>query len=115
MDNERSFGYMIWTLLLMSFSLTIALIMIDAPTWVISVVAASVFVSALCGNVVVAYIYRAIYNILLRPGLYIWATIVTIMGEQDWIAIAFYIALALQLVNIIKKFFAEIVLISCGR
>jgi hypothetical protein len=108
MGNENSFNYAMRKLVLKSLSVSIPLIMLDAPFWVIPIVTAVVFVSALCGSVVIAYAYRFLHNIIIRPGLYIWALIVTISGEQDFVAIAFYIVFALQLKNIILSFVCEI-------
>lgn len=114
MDNERSYKYALIKLLLMSLSLTIPLIMIGASGLIISLISLIVFVSALCGNVVISYIYRAIHNILLRPGLYICALVNTIQGKQDFIAICFYIIFALQIINMIKNFIFEIILL-CSK
>ena len=46
-----------------------------------------------------------IYNVLLRPGLYIFALIITIGGQQDAVSVIFYILAGLQAFNIIKWFF----------
>jgi hypothetical protein len=114
MDNERSYKYALIKLLFMSLSLTVPLIMIGASSLIISLISLIVFVSALCGNVLIAYIYRVLQNIILRPGLYIWALIATIRGPQDFIAICFYIIFALQIINIIKNFIFEIILL-CSK
>ena len=71
-----------------------------------------VFASALSGNTLIAYIYRALHNILLRPGLYIWALIVAVTGSQDLVAIGFYIVLICQAKNIIVNFIGEIIILS---
>lgn len=115
MENNPSLSYLLRHLFLMSLSLTIPLIMIGASIWIITLVTIIVFATALSGRVGIAYIYRIIHNILLRPGLYIWALIVTIAGPQDIIAIGFYIALALQLKNIIVNFIGEIILLKSPR
>lgn len=112
MDNERSYKYALIKLLLMSLSLTVPLIMIGASKWVISIVSLIVFVSALCGNVGIAYAYRILHNIILRPGLYIWALVVSIKGQQDVFSVAFYIIFVCQLKNIVKTFISEIIILS---
>lgn len=110
MDNNRSFGLVMLKLLLMSLSLTIPLIIIGASGWIIAFITITVFASALSGREGIALIYRQLHNIILRPGLYIWALIVAIYGPQDFIAIGFYIVTGLQALNIIRNFITEILL-----
>lgn len=105
-------SYLLRQLFLMSLSLTVPLIMIGASFWVITLVTIIIFATALSGKVGIAYIYRVLHNIILRPGLYIWALIVTISGPQDVVAIGFYIVLACQLKNIIANFIGEIILLT---
>ena len=111
MDKNPSLSYLLLQLFLMSLSLTIPLILIGASGWIITLVTIIVFATALSGSVGIAYIYRVLHNIILRPGLYIWALIVAISGEQDIVAIGFYIAFACQLKNIIGNFIGEIMLL----
>lgn len=116
MDNNRSFKYALIQLFFMSLSLAIPLIVIGASKWVISSVSLIVFVSALCGNAGIAYIYRILHNIILRPGLYIWALVVSIKGQQDVFSVAFYIIFVCQLKNIVTTFIGEIIiLLSLGK
>jgi len=115
METERSFRYALFYLFLMSLSLTIPLIIIGSSSWIIILVTVAVFASALCGNPLIALIYRQLHNIILRPGLYIWAIIVAISGPQDFVAIAFYIIAFLQIWNIIKNFFGEVLLLLAGK
>jgi hypothetical protein len=112
MEENPSLSFLLWHLFLMSISLTIPLIMIGASGWIITLVTIIVFATALSGRVGIAYIYRMLHNILLRPGLYIWALIVTIIGPQDLVAIGFYIALVCQAKNIISNFIGEILILS---
>lgn len=107
MNSDRSFSYMLFSLFMMSLSLTVALIIISAPAWVIALVSLSVFASALSGSISLAFTFKALYNILLRPGLYIWALVAAVCGPQDFFAIAFYIIAGLQVWNIIKNFVGE--------
>ena len=111
MNNDRLTGYALFKLFLTSLSLTIPLIMIGASGLVTSIVTILVFASALCGNVGIAYIFRALYNILLRPGLYIWAFIDAISNQQDFFSVCFYIIFALQIINIVANFIGEIIMI----
>lgn len=94
----------------MSVSLTIALIMLNVPSLLISIVAFLV-VSPLIFNSETWFllVFHA-YNVV-RPILYVWATVVTIQGKQDFLAIAFYILAALQVISIIKNFLFTVVLI----
>ena len=109
MDNNNSLGFLLWKLFLMSLSLAIPLIMIGTSGWIITLVTVIVFATALSGRVGIAYIYRMLHNILLRPGLYIWALIVTIAGPQDVVAIGFYVVFACQAMNIISNFIGEVI------
>ena len=111
MNNDRLSSYAIFKLFLMSLSLTVPLIMIGASGLVILIVTILVFASALCGNVGIAYIFRALYNILLRPGLYIWAFIDAISNQQDFISVCFYVVFALQIINIITNLIGEIIML----
>lgn len=111
MDKTQSFRFVLWQLFLMSLSLTIPLIMIGASGWIITLVTIIIFATALSGHTGIAYVYRALHNIILRPGLYIWALVVTLTGPQDIVAIAFYIILALQTKNILSNLFGEVVVL----
>ena len=112
MDENQSFRYLLFQLFLMSLSVAIPLIVIGASGWVITITTIVIFATALSGNSGIAYIYRIIHNILLRPGLYIWALVVAISGPQDIIAIGFYIVIAVQAKNIITNLIGEIILLS---
>lgn len=112
MEENNSFNFMLWKLFLMSLSLAIALIIIGASGWVITLITIIVFATAWSGRTGIAYIYRVLHNVILRPGLYIWALIVTVSGPQDIIAIGFYIALACQAKNIISNFIGEVIILS---
>lgn len=112
MENDRSLAWLSGHLLLMSLSLNIPLIIIDTPFWVNILATIVIFATAFSGNTLVAYIYRVIHNVLLRPGLYIWALLVTITGPQDIIAIGFYIATVIQFKNIVGNLIGEIAVLS---
>ncbi len=112
MEENPSLSFLLMQLFLMSLSLAIPLIMIGASGWIITLVTIIVFATALSGRVGIAYIYRIIHNLLLRPGLYIWALVVTISGPQDLIAIGFYIVLVCQAKNIISNFIGETIILS---
>lgn len=112
MDSNHSLSFLLRQLFLISLSLAIPLILIGASGWVITIATIAIFATALSGNVLIAYIYRVIHNIILRPSLYIWALIVTISGPQDIVAIGFYIAFVCQLKNIIGNFVGEIMLLT---
>lgn len=99
-------------LFLMSLSLNIPLILIGASGWTLTLVIIVVFATALSGNTLIAYIYRVLHNIILRPGLYIWALIVAISGPQDIVTIGFYIVFAFQLKNIVGNLIGEVMILS---
>lgn len=98
-------------LFLMSLSLTLPLIMLDAPILLICITTFLVFLPLFIHSESFVYIFILLYNIV-RPILYIWGIIVTAQGNQDFFAIAFYILTALQLIDIIKKLIGTIIIIS---
>ena len=106
MNEDRKINYGLFRMFLCSISLTIPLLMIDAPAWVISLVSLVMFLPFIFQSPSLVIPVIAIYSVLLRPGLYIWALIVTARGPQDFIAIAFYIVSGLQAISIIKNFIA---------
>ena len=100
MKNEN---YGLFQLFLMSASLNLPLIMLNAPTWLLFVTIFFIFSPIIFVKDWLIYLVLHLYNIV-RVILYIWAIIVTIQGQQDFVAIAFYIITALQAANIIKNF-----------
>lgn len=112
MDNDHSFNYMLFQLFFMSISISIPLILIGASFWIIAIVITIIFATAFSGNMLIAYVYRILHNIFLRPGLYIWALIVVLTGPQDIAAIGFYIVCFFQVKNIITYFIGEILLLT---
>lgn len=94
--------------ILKALSLSIPLIMLNAPTWLIIATILLVFAPFVFAS---STFYLVTYNLyhIARPFLYIWAVIVTAQGEQDFIAIAFYIATGIQAYSILKNLFLEIV------
>jgi hypothetical protein len=97
-------------LFLMSLSLTISLIMLNTPLWVITIATLLIFSPFLFGSYTYATFLYCTYDII-RPILYIWALVVTIQGKQDFFAIAFYILAGLQTISIAKRFFGTICII----
>ena len=94
---------------LMALSLTLALVMMYAPSILITVTIFLLLSPLIFGSVTYAFIVYAIYDIV-RPILYTWALVVTIQGKQDFVAIMFYVLTALQVINIIKRFIGTV----CG-
>ena len=107
MKNQGN--HALFMLFLMNVSLTIPLIMMNTPYWLITVVTLLVFSPALIGSYTYAALHTFAYNIL-RFVLYVWGLVVTIGGKQDFFAIAFYILTALQAIDIIKKFIGTIMM-----
>jgi hypothetical protein len=108
MNDNRMVNYGLFMAFLSSLSLTIPLIVIGVPFGVISVVSLVVFLPYIIPSDWTAIAVIALYTLILRPGLYIWALVVAISGQQDIVAIAFYVIAGLQSVSIIKNFIAYI-------
>lgn len=108
MSENRAINYGLFMAFLASLSLTIPLIVIGVPFWVISVVSLVMFLPYIIPSDWMAITAIALYTLLLRPGLYIWALVVAISGQQDFVAIAFYVIAGLQAISIIKNFITYI-------
>lgn len=108
MKNQEN--YIIFRLFLMELSLGIALIMLNAPLWLILVATFLIFSPMFFGSLTYATIVYSAYDIV-RPILYIWAVVATIQGKQDFFAIAFYIIAGLQVISIVKRFIGTISII----
>ena len=94
----------------MSLSLTIALVMLNTPFWLISIATLFLFSPLFFSSFAYATLVQLAYD-LGRPILYIWALVVTIQGKQDFIAIAFYILIALQITTIVKRCVGTLILL----
>ena len=99
--------YAKFQLFLMSLSLTISLVMLDAPLWLICTATFLVFSPLLFGSLSYATFLYCTYDIV-RPILYTWALVVTIQGKQDFVAIAFYVLFAIQVITMVKRFIGTI-------
>lgn len=111
MKNQNySLTGILFLMSLMFISLTVPIVMLDAPIWLIAVIGALIYSPIIFASgwltVVVGYGYH-----LARPVLYICALIVTIQGKQDFLAIAFYILMGLQIISIIKGFLGTVFVI----
>ena len=91
----------------MQMSLSIPLVMLDAPLWVTLLAPLLVYTPLLIYSMAYTTLLLCAYDIV-RPALYVWALVVTICGVQDFFAIAFYIIVALQIFSIIKRFIGTI-------
>ena len=117
-DTQNGLKSVLFTMVLMSISLTLPLIMLDAPFGIILVATTIIFLPCILMFVPpledltsISYIIIwHLYNIV-RPILYICGLVVTIQGTQDFFAIAFYILMGLQSMNIIKNFIGTIIII----
>jgi hypothetical protein len=101
--------YIYIIIFLRSLSLILPLIMLDTPIWLICIVTFILFSPLLFGSLLYTGILYCLYDIV-RPILYICGLVVTIQGKQDFFAIAFYVLMGLQIVNIIKRFLGTV----CG-
>lgn len=103
---------MLCLLLPMALSLTLPLLMLDAPIWLMTVVDIIILSPMLFWSQSLAVIVPRAYY-LIKPILYIWALVVTILGAQDFFAIAFYILMGLQIPKMIMNFIGTIISIYC--
>ena len=104
---------MLWLLLPMSLSIILALIMLDISVWLISAVNIVILSPVLFWSKKLAVIVPYVYYIT-KPILYVWALVVTIRGEQDFFAIAFYILMAIQIPKMITNFIGTIAILFCA-
>ena len=101
---------MLLLLLPLMLSITLPLIMLDAPIWLITVVDLIILSPMLLWSQTLTVIVPYAYYII-KPILYVWALVVTILGVQDFFAIAFYILMAIQTPNMIKNFIGTILIL----
>ncbi len=94
-------------LLLMSLSISLPLIIMNAPLLLILITTLLIFSPAMSKSLYVGVIVFCLYDIV-RPILYIAGIIVAAQGPQDFVAIAFYIITGLQALSILKKFIATV-------
>lgn len=101
--NENNFiNYSITTLFFKSVSVIIALIMFESPMPAILAVPIVMFLPMLIGSPIILSIVLHVYN-LFRPVFYVAAIISTIIGNQDMVAIAFYIISAIQIPSMLSN------------
>ena len=108
--TEKPLNYVLFQSFLMSLSLLVPLIMLDTPILIICIITFLIFSPLLFKSLKFAMILYITYDIA-RPILYVCGLIVTVLGKQDFFAIAFYILMALQAWNIIKKLIGTISII----
>lgn len=103
MEEQNYTKQMLWLLLPMSLSITLALMMLGTSIWLISAVNLLILSPMLFLSKKLAVIVPYVYYIA-NPILYVWALVVTIQGPQDFFAIAFYILMAIQVPKMIVNF-----------
>lgn len=101
---------MLWLLMPMVLSITVPLLMLDTPIWLMSLIDLVILSPMLLWSQKLSVIVPYAYHII-RPILYISALVVTILGVQDFLAIAFYILMAIQIPRMIKNFIGTILII----
>ena len=106
MKNQEN-NFVLFKSFLMSLSLTLPLCMLNAPIWMIGLATFLVFSPLIFGSFTYATFLYCVYDIV-RPILYIWALVVTIQGEQDFFAKAFYVLFAIQVITIAKRLIGTI-------
>lgn len=101
--NENSYTFRdFFFVYLKTLSISIALIMLNAPTIIIVLVTIAMFLCVFL-NIDFLVVLVAKFYIFGRPILYLVALIVTFCGEQDAIAVIFYILTALQIFSMVKS------------
>lgn len=106
--HEKANSYTVLKYFVMQITLAFALVMIDAPLWLILLVTPLVYLPLLSKSIFLVLGVCTVYSLVKLP-LYIWAFIVTVQGDQDVFAIIFYIVAVIQLFSMIKDFFTYLV------
>lgn len=94
----------------MVISITIPLLMLDTPVWLMAMVNLIILSPMLLVSFRLSTIVPYAYYIV-KPILYVWALVVTILGVQDFLAIAFYILMGIQTPRMIKNFIGTILIL----
>lgn len=81
-------------IILMITSISIPLIMLDVPLWVLIVIDLSITGLMFCSSFFTILISSLYY--IVKPVLYIWALVFAVQGSQNFWAIAYYIVMGLQ-------------------
>lgn len=106
-DINKIFRYLLISSFLRAISLSIPLIMIYVNTDIslpLTLLSFIPFLQILIHSENFVLFIEFVYNVVLRPVVYIIALITTIQANQDFISIIFYALFALQIINIIKHF-----------
>lgn len=104
MNENNSKNYLYIKLIGMCLSVIFPLAVLDTPFWISGLVGLAIFSPVIFGSESLFVAVCALYSLIARPALYIWALVVTIGGPQDTIAILFYILAGIQAFSIIKNF-----------
>ena len=109
--NEQNYTKAMLRLLMpMVISITLPLLMLDAPIWLMTLIDLMILSPMLLWSVKLTVIVPYAYYIV-KPILYVWALIVTILGVQDFWAIAFYILMGIQIPKMLMNFIGTILII----
>lgn len=110
-ENERQIKHLLFKFFLMDISITLPLIMMEAPSWLITLlVPILIFSPMFVKSPYYVALYTLIYN-FGRPILYACGLAATIGGVQDAVAVVFYVITAVQSINIIKKLIETIIIL----
>ena len=109
--NEQNFTKQMLSILIpMVLSITLPLLMLNTPVWLMVIVDLIILSPMLlCSKTLTVIVPYAYY--IIKPILYVWALVVTILGVQDFFAIAFYILMAIQTPRMIRNFIGTILII----
>lgn len=110
MKEQNYTKEMLRLLLPMVLSVTLPLLMLNAPVWVMTLADLIILSPMLFWSVKLTKIIPFTYYIL-NPIIYIVALVITIMGKQDFFAITFYVLMGIQTPKMIKNFIGTILII----
>ena len=117
-DINKIFRYLLISSFLRAISLSIPLIMISVNTNIslpLTLLSFIPFLQILIHSENFVLFIEFVYNVVLRPVVYIIALITTIQADQDFISIIFYTLFALQIINIIKHFLFSLISIFSSK
>ena len=110
MKEQNYTKKMLMMLLPMALSLTLPLLMLNAPVWLMTVVDLIILSPLLFWSLKLSVFIPYAYYII-KPILYIWALVVTLLGAQDFLAIAFYILMGIQTPKMIMNFLGTVIIV----
>jgi hypothetical protein len=110
MSNQDNYTRVMLRMLIpMVVSITLPLIMLDTPVWLITIINMIILSPMLFMSITLSSLIPFAYHII-KPILYIWALVVTILGKQDFLAITFYILMGIQIPKMLMNFIGTLLI-----